>query len=98
MRLLDSLIMRAADATAVPAGDALAVDRQLFSEYILSNLQALPEVTLLRDEVSSLTDQPTIITAGPLASQSLSESLHELTGTKLYFHDAIAPIIGCGYH
>ena len=97
MRSLDSLIMKTADATAVPAGKALAVDRQLFAREITSTLTAHPLVTIERQEVTSLplqSDAPTILATGPLTSEPLARSLAEFTGSsRLFFYDAIAPIL-----
>ncbi len=93
MRRLDSLIMAAADQTAVPAGGALAVDRAAFSAYIEARLAACPTVTLRRGEYRQIPKGPAILAAGPLASPGLSQALAALTGDKLYFHDAIAPIV-----
>lgn len=97
---LGSLIMEAAFATKVPAGGALAVDRTLFSEYITDKLELHPNVSVIHKEITSLDDEALggadaiIISAGPLASEPLTESLMEVVGdAKLYFYDAIAPII-----
>ncbi|MBT8353529.1 MAG: methylenetetrahydrofolate--tRNA-(uracil(54)-C(5))-methyltransferase (FADH(2)-oxidizing) TrmFO, partial [Desulfofustis sp.] len=97
MRRLDSLVMKAADDTAVPAGKALAVDRQLFAHNITKTLSAHPLVTIARQEVTSLPVQgeaPTILATGPLTSEPLAQSLAEFTGSsRLFFYDAIAPIL-----
>jgi len=94
MRRLDSLIMRAADATRVPAGGALACDREAFSLYIENVLAAEPLVTLKRGEVMDIPKGITVIAAGPLASASLMGQIGDLVGSKaLFFHDAIAPLI-----
>ena len=94
MRRLDSLIMQAADATAVPAGGALAVDRQLFSAYIEQKLRSNPLLTVVNEEVVQIPEGLTIIAAGPLASPALSDIIAGLCGQEhLFFHDAIAPII-----
>jgi methylenetetrahydrofolate--tRNA-(uracil-5-)-methyltransferase len=97
MRSLDSLIMKTADATAVPAGKALAVDRQLFARTITSTLTAHPLVTVSREEITSLpahVELPIILATGPLTSEPLARSLAEFTGaSRLYFYDAIAPIL-----
>ena len=94
MRRCGSLIMQAADATAVPAGGALAVDRHKFSAYIEARLEEFPALTLVRREVADLPPGPVLIAAGPLASPALSGLILELTGSRqLYFHDAIAPIV-----
>ena len=94
MRRLDSLIMRAADYAAVPAGGALAVDRARFSAYIEEQLTASPLIEVVREEVTELPDTLTVVAAGPLASQPLAEKIAALTeGQQLFFHDAIAPIV-----
>lgn len=99
MRELGSLTMEAATATQVPAGKALAVDRDLFSAHITAAIAAEPNITVLRHEVTAidaaeLTADRTVIAAGPLASDALSASLATAVGaTHLYFYDAIAPII-----
>ena len=82
MRRLDSLIMEAADATAVPAGGALAVDRHRFSAYIEERLAAFPGLTLIREEVTFLPEGEVIIAAGPLASPGLSRVIADLTGRE----------------
>ncbi|MBQ3286997.1 MAG: methylenetetrahydrofolate--tRNA-(uracil(54)-C(5))-methyltransferase (FADH(2)-oxidizing) TrmFO [Firmicutes bacterium] len=94
MRRLGSLIMEAADATAVPAGSALAVDRHKFSAFIEERLTAFPGLELIRQEVTFLPEGEVIIAAGPLASPGLSRVIANLTGREqLFFHDAIAPIV-----
>ncbi|MEJ5329236.1 MAG: methylenetetrahydrofolate--tRNA-(uracil(54)-C(5))-methyltransferase (FADH(2)-oxidizing) TrmFO [Desulfobaccales bacterium] len=95
MRRLDSLVMRAADATRVPAGKALAVDREAFAAFLTRALEAEPQVTILREEVTALDpERLTIVAAGPLASEPLARALAELTGQEqLHFYDAIAPIV-----
>lgn len=95
MRRLDSLIMAAADATVVPAGGALAVDRQKFSAYIEAAIMGHPRIELIRKEVEDLLPEgPVVIAAGPLASPAISAAIAKLTGVaQLFFHDAIAPII-----
>ena len=95
MRRSGSLIIAAADATAVPAGGALAVDRDAFSRYITEKISTHPLIKLTRTEVTELPTQgTTILASGPLTSARLSQALAELTGNEhLYFYDAIAPII-----
>ena len=97
MRLNDSLIISAGDAHAVPAGGALAVDRDAFSMHITKTLREHPLVTFCDDEVKGLPPKDwsqTIIATGPLTSPSLSEAIQGLTGEEsLAFFDAIAPII-----
>jgi methylenetetrahydrofolate--tRNA-(uracil-5-)-methyltransferase len=94
MRLLDSLIVRCADATSVPAGEALAVDRDLFCAMVTSELENHPNIDFRRGEVTALPDGDLIIASGPLTSDSLAEAIGNLTGRyDLYFYDAVAPVI-----
>jgi len=98
MRRLGSLVMRAADAHRVPAGAALAVDRDRFSQAVTSAIQSHPSITLVRDEVARIPDDPSmyplIIATGPLTSDTLSHDIAALVGAKhLYFYDAISPIV-----
>ncbi|HEY5672814.1 MAG TPA: methylenetetrahydrofolate--tRNA-(uracil(54)-C(5))-methyltransferase (FADH(2)-oxidizing) TrmFO [Malonomonas sp.] len=95
MRRIGSLFIEAADATAVPAGGALAVDREEFARYVSAKIAAEPNIELIRQEVTSLPSEGTVILAsGPLTSDALSLELAKLTGSEhLYFYDAIAPIV-----
>ncbi|RWX51285.1 methylenetetrahydrofolate--tRNA-(uracil-5-)-methyltransferase, partial [Candidatus Electrothrix marina] len=96
MRCFDSLIMRAAEATAVPAGSALAVDRQQFAAFISQAVEEHPGITVIREEVTSLPEKgcPVILATGPLTSEAMTAALVELTGEQhLAFYDAIAPIV-----
>jgi methylenetetrahydrofolate--tRNA-(uracil-5-)-methyltransferase len=94
MRRLGSLIMAAADATRVPAGLALAVDRDLFSRYITEALTTHPLIEFHREEVQTLPQGVTIVASGPLTAPMLSEQLRALFGSEyLYFYDAISPVI-----
>ena len=94
LRMMDSLIIRIADETKVPAGDSLAVDRELFSKRITEELEKNPLIEIINEEVTQIPDGPTIIASGPLTSLSLSKSIQEFFGEEyLYFFDAIAPII-----
>ena len=94
LRRCGSLIMEAAEFTSVPAGGALAVDRELFSAYITGKILEHPLISLEYGEISSLPAEGIVIVAsGPLTSDSLAASLAELTGDRLYFYDAIAPIV-----
>lgn len=94
MRLLDSLIIRAAIETKVPAGGALAVDRILFSKFITEEIKKFPNVEIITEEVESIPDGYTIIASGPLTSKALSESIQKLLGFDyFYFYDAAAPIV-----
>jgi len=95
MRRVGSLFMLAADATRIPAGGALAVDRVKFSSFITSALEQQKNITLIREEVTRLPLQrPLILTSGPLTSPSLSEDIANLIGKNyLYFYDAISPVV-----
>lgn len=94
MRKLDSVIIGAADACAVPAGGALAVDRHEFAAFVTDRVKGHPNVTVLNEEITRIPEGPTVIATGPLTSPALSEQLKELTGEEyLYFYDAAAPII-----
>ena len=94
MRILDSLIMKAADLNRVPAGGALAVDREDFSNYVTEFLSNHPNVEVIREELTELPTGPTIVATGPLTSDALSESIRQLTGQDaFYFYDAAAPIV-----
>ncbi len=95
LRRIGSLFIEAADATAVPAGGALAVDRDEFSTYISNKIAAEARIELIREEITSLpAEGPVILASGPLTSEALSTELAKLTGSEhLYFYDAIAPII-----
>lgn len=98
MRRLDSLIIAAADAASVPAGEALAVDRDLFAGYITRRLTGHPNITLVREEVREIDpDRLQIIATGPLTSDALAEQIGRLTGqSQLFFYDAVAPTIDAG--
>lgn len=94
MRLLDSLVIKAADTTRVPAGGALAVDREGFSNYITSYLENHELVEVIREEIIKIPEGPTILASGPLTSEPLAEELKKLTGEEFfYFYDAPAPIV-----
>src|SRR5258706_14109181 len=95
LRRADSLVMQAAAATRVPAGAALAVDRQKFAEYITEKIEQHPLIELFREEVTGIPrDSIVIIATGPLSSEALTTEIMKLTGSdQLYFYDAIAPIV-----
>ncbi|NVN89797.1 MAG: methylenetetrahydrofolate--tRNA-(uracil(54)-C(5))-methyltransferase (FADH(2)-oxidizing) TrmFO [Desulfuromonadales bacterium] len=94
LRRCGSLIMEAAEATRVPAGGALAVDRQLFSDYVTAKISGHPLIRLEQGEIATIPGEGTVIIAsGPLTSDALADSLSSLTGDRLYFYDAIAPIV-----
>ncbi|MDH5761890.1 MAG: methylenetetrahydrofolate--tRNA-(uracil(54)-C(5))-methyltransferase (FADH(2)-oxidizing) TrmFO [Nitrospinota bacterium] len=95
LRNLDSLVIRSADKNSVPAGKALAVNRDLFSDEITRTLEQHPNITLKREEVTEIPmEGPVIIATGPLTSPKFSEQLSNLLGQDyLYFYDALSPII-----
>jgi len=95
MRMANSLIIEAADKTKVPAGKALAVDREAFSSYITEKITTHPNIELIREEITSIPSEGiTVISTGPLTSEPLSKSLREIIGEDyLHFYDAIAPIV-----
>lgn len=95
MRHLQSLIMQCADATKVPAGGALAVDRDSFSNMITDKIKNHPNITVISKEVTEIdSGVPTIIAAGPLVSDALANAIQQLTGDEyLHFFDAAAPIV-----
>ncbi len=94
MRRLGTLFMTAADTTRVPAGGALAVDRELFSRFITEKIESHPLITLVREEITEIPEQGIVILAsGPLTSDPLARTISALTGPYLYFYDAIAPIV-----
>ena len=97
MRRLGSIVMRAADAARVPAGAALAVDRERFSGAVTEAIGSHPLITLVREEISGVPgslDGPVILATGPLTSDSLSADIAAMVGSDhLYFYDAISPIV-----
>ena len=99
MRRLGSLVMRAAEATRVPAGAALAVDREAFSAFVTRAVSEHPLITLVREEVAIIPPSrgprdPVVIATGPLTSDGLSAAIAEFVGQDyLYFYDAISPIV-----
>ena len=98
LRMLDSLLIKIADETAVPAGQALAVDREKFSQKVTEILEKIPEIEIVRQEVRNIEeiakDGIVIIATGPLTSDALAQKIKKLTGeNELAFYDAAAPII-----
>ncbi|UWG98507.1 methylenetetrahydrofolate--tRNA-(uracil(54)-C(5))-methyltransferase (FADH(2)-oxidizing) TrmFO [Dehalobacter sp. DCM] len=95
MRRLNSLIMQAADATSVPAGGALAVDREQFSQWVTDRISAHSLIRVNREEVTAIPrDKMVIVASGPLTSDKLAEDILQLTGKEaLSFFDAAAPIV-----
>ena len=98
LRYLDSLLIKIADETQVPAGQALAVDREIFAERVTEEIEKNPLVEVIHEEVTKIEeltkDGIVIIATGPLTSQGMAEEISKLTGQdKLYFYDAAAPIV-----
>lgn len=94
MRRLDSVIIHSADETAVPAGGALAVDRDSFSETITRKVKEHPLVTVVNEEITEIPEGITVIATGPLTSHPLAESIKAFNGSDgFYFYDAAAPIV-----
>ena len=94
LRRLESVILSCADMARVPAGKALAVDREIFSSLVTEKLQSCPLITIVREEITELPEGPAILATGPLTSPSLAESLRRAVGTGyLSFFDAVAPVV-----
>ncbi len=94
LRRLGSMLLESAHKTALPAGSALAVDRDAFAHLITTRLSNHPKIEVVREEVTTLSDEPTVIASGPLTSPNLSDAIAALSGQEhLYFFDAIAPIV-----
>lgn len=92
--LLRSLLLRCAEEVAVPAGSALAVDREAFSEGVTRAVSEHPRIHLIREEVKTIPEGPTIIASGPLTASALAQDIAALSGESyLYFYDAISPIV-----
>jgi methylenetetrahydrofolate--tRNA-(uracil-5-)-methyltransferase len=94
LRRMGSLLLRCAETAALPAGGALAVDRELFAHSATDAIETHPRIRLLRSEIKALPSEPCIIASGPLTSPDLANSIQTFTGTDhLFFFDAIAPVI-----
>ena len=94
MRMMGSLILECARETAVPAGAALAVDREAFSALVTERIENHPRIRLCRQEAEDLPDGPVIVATGPLTSETMSRRIQALTGEEhLFFFDAMAPIV-----
>ncbi len=93
LRRVGSVILHAADANRVPAGDALAVEREGFSAEVTRKLTATGRITVVPGEVTEIPEGDVVFATGPLTSESLTSALARFTGEKLYFYDAIAPIV-----
>jgi methylenetetrahydrofolate--tRNA-(uracil-5-)-methyltransferase len=97
MEAAGSLIMKAAEASKVPAGTALAVDRSAFSGFLSDAISRNPDIVVVREEVKEIPQSPCIIATGPLTSTPMADAIGRMTGNKyLYFYDAISPIIDAG--
>ena len=98
LRRLDSLLIKIADETTLPAGQALAVDRELFSKKVTKKIENNPLIEVIHEEVTDIEQMAeegiVIIATGPLTSEGLAEQIKKITGEdKLYFYDAAAPIV-----
>lgn len=95
LRMLDSLLIKIADENSVPAGQALAVDREIFAQKVTEKMKENPNIEIVKEEVTKIIlDEFTIVATGPLTSDSLFEEISKLIGNKeLHFYDAAAPII-----
>jgi len=95
MKMAGSLIVEAGEAASIPAGAALAVDKDIFSKYIENKLNSFNNFKIVREEINHIkSDENIIIATGPLTSDSLSEEISRLTGNeRLFFYDAVAPVI-----
>jgi len=94
LRKLGSLLLECAEETVVPAGAALAVDRNLFARTVTKRITNHPLIEIIREEVTSISNSPTIIASGPLTSTNLSRALAKLNGEEhLFFFDAISPVV-----
>jgi len=94
IRQMGSLLLQSATETALPAGGALAVDREAFASRVTEAILSHPNIVVIREEVTEIPDQLTIIASGPLTSKKLSEALVTLTGSDyFFFYDAISPIV-----
>ena len=93
-RLLGSMLLECAEEASLPAGGALAVDRELFARKVTERIETHPNIEIIREEVTSIPESPTIIASGPLTSPVFSQSIAKLSGEEhLFFFDAIAPVI-----
>ena len=94
MRLLGSMLLECAEAASLPAGGALAVDRELFARLVTERIEGHPNIQIIREEVKDIPNTPAIISSGPLTSPALSKSIAGFSSQEhLFFFDAIAPVI-----
>jgi len=97
LRRLGSLVLACADETRVPAGGALAVDRERFAAEVTRRIESHPRIRVVREEVTEVPEGPAVIATGPLTSDALAGAIGALTGQEhLYFYDAMAPIVAAG--
>ena len=93
MRHLDSLIMSCADSCRVPAGGALAVDRDTFTRCVTDRIKSNPNINLICEEITELPNAPAIVATGPLTDGALYKAIEDFFGEGLHFYDAVAPIV-----
>jgi len=94
LRILSSMLLECAEEASLPAGGALAVDRELFARLVTQKIESHPDIEIVREEVKEIPNSPTIVASGPLTSPSLSQSIATLSSEEhLFFFDAIAPVI-----
>jgi len=94
LRRLNSMVLKCAEATALPAGAALAVDREAFAGQVTEEIKNHPNIEIMRAEMQEIPSTPVVVASGPLTSESLSNSIASLSGEQhLFFFDAIAPIV-----
>ncbi len=94
LRRMSSLLMTCADQAAVPAGRALAVDREIFARSVTQAIRSHDNITVIRKEMQEIPKTPTIIASGPLTSPALIQAIRQLSGEDhLFFYDAIAPVL-----
>lgn len=93
LELAGSLILSCAHEARIPAGGALAVDRAKFSSLVTERIASHPNINIIREEVATLPDTTAIIASGPLTSDKLASSLRDIAGERIYFYDAVAPVI-----
>ena len=93
LTLMNSLILSCAQASRVPAGGALAVDRDKFSQLVTDRITSHPNITLIREEYTHIPDSTAIIASGPLTSDALAGELRDIAGEQIHFYDAVAPVI-----
>ncbi len=94
LRGLGSLILDCAEEAAIPAGSSLAVDRDVFAGLVTERIEGHPRISLIREEITAVSSEPTIVASGPLTSRGMAQELERLSGEAyLYFYDAVSPIV-----